>query len=67
MIASPAAIWEASAWMVDPVTSPAGNITHAARGWDSLSTRSATELAPVAPSYSSALTASGSRSKTTQV
>ena len=67
MIVSPATMWAASDSMALPVISPAGTMTHAARGWDSFSTRSATELAPVAPSFSSAVTAAGSTSNTTQV
>ncbi len=60
MIVSPSSMWEARSSMVWPVISPEGTITHAARGWSGFSTKSATELAAVAPSVSNTLTVSGS-------
>ena len=38
---------------------PAGTITHTARGFSSFATNSSSEVAPSAPSASSAFTASG--------
>src|SRR5487761_1105399 len=67
MIMSPGSISAASASIVVPVISPAGTITQAARGGVSLLTKSAIELAPVAPSFSRAATTSGILSKATQL
>ena len=62
MIISPGSIREPSASIVWPVMSPAGTITHAARGTESLPTKSASELEPVAPSFSIPCTTAGVRS-----
>src|SRR5579884_75418 len=67
MIVSPASISEARPSMVLLVMSPAGTMTQAALGVVSLLTKSAIELAPVAPSSSSAFTAPGFTSNTTQL
>ena len=50
MIASPASSFAASSLTVLSVISPAGTMTHAARGFSSLATKSSSESAPVAPS-----------------
>src|SRR6266581_1170521 len=47
-------------------TAAAGTISHSARGWASLATRSASEAAPVARSLTMSATACAERSKTTQ-
>ena len=66
MIASPRSSRLASSVTVLSVISPAGTMTQAARGVDSLATNSSSESAPVAPSPASSSTASGLTSKTTQ-
>src|SRR6476659_2516364 len=65
MIASPDSSFSPSAATVRSVISPAGSMTHAVRGLDSLATKSSSESAPVAPSPASVATASGLTSKTT--
>ena len=62
MIMSPGSIRDPSASIVWPVMSPAGTITQAARGADSLLTKSASELEPFAPSCSNPCTTAGVRS-----
>ena len=62
MIMSPDSIRSPSALIVWPVISPAGTITHAARGTESLLTKSASELEPMAPSFSIPCTTAGVRS-----
>ena len=62
MIVSPGSSTSASAVIVLSVMSPAGTITHAARGFSSFSAKSASEEAPNAPSAASACTASGETS-----
>ena len=64
MIASPAASSGASSSITLPTT-PAGTIIHTARGASSLATRSATDVAAVAPSFASAAPGAGSGSYTT--
>ena len=59
MMVSPASSSAASASMVLPVMSSAGTITQVARGTVSFWARSASDVAPVAPSCSSAATAPG--------
>ena len=65
MITSSASIREASSRTELSVMSPAGTITHAARGLSNMATNSSMEEAPFAPSRASALTASGLTSNTT--
>ncbi len=62
MIVSPCSIRAPRSSIVLPVISPAGTITQAARGTESLATKSASELDPVAPSRSSPCTTAGVRS-----
>ena len=57
MIVSPDAIRAARSSVVLPVVSPAGTITHTVRGGDSLSIKSSSESAPVAPSSCRPVTA----------
>ena len=59
MIVSPSPRRAASSVTVDSVISPAGTMIHARRGTSSLATKSSSELEPVAPSATSAATASG--------
>ncbi len=65
MIASPASNLDASSFTVLSVISPAGTITHAARGLSSLETKSSSDSAPVAPSPARSSIAFGLTSKTT--
>ncbi len=62
MIASPRSSFAARSVTVFSVISPAGTITHAARGTESLATKSSRESAPTALSLARAATASGSTS-----
>ena len=59
MIASPDSSTPSSPCTVSSVIFPAGTITQTERGALSFAARSASEAAPVAPSPSSPLTASG--------
>jgi len=59
MIASPACRCSATPCTVDSVIAPAGTMIQTVRGPVSLAARSAYESAPVAPSATSAATASG--------
>ena len=59
MITSPGSSTSESAAIVLSVMSPAGTITHAARGFSSFAAKSSSDDEPMAPSASSAFTASG--------
>ena len=58
MITSPASNTSANELIVFDVISPAGTITHAARGFWSLAANSSSDVAPAIPSLSTACTAS---------
>ena len=58
MTVSPGSSLPASSFTVDSVISPAGTMIQAWRGGSSFATKSSSELEPVAPSRSSAATAS---------
>jgi hypothetical protein len=66
MIVSPSSSTSASEAIVLSVMSPAGTMTHAARGFSSFATNSSSDAEPVAPSASSAFTAAGKTSYPTQ-
>src|SRR5438270_4653656 len=66
MIASPSSNTSATALIVLSVISPAGTITHAARGFSSFTANSWSDPEPVMPSASTALTASALTSYPTQ-